>query len=82
MISALKVTLLPVQMEFPRLDEIEIEGETAEVTAMVIALEVAVVVVIQVALLVSTQVTICPLVRVVVVKVGLFVPALTPFTFH
>ena len=28
------------------------------------------------------QVTDCPEVRVVVVKVGLFVPAFTPFTFH
>ena len=53
-----KVTLLPAQMELPRLLEMEIEGETADVTAMVIAFDVAVDVVMQDALLVITQVTI------------------------
>ena len=36
----------------------------------------------QVALEVITQVTIAPLVRVVVVKIALLVPAFVPFTFH
>ena len=36
----------------------------------------------QVALEVITQVTIAPLVRVVVVYIALLVPTLVPFTFH
>ena len=51
-------------------------------TVIVIALEVAVVGEAQAEFDVITQVTICPLVSVVVVKVGLFVPALLPFTSH
>lgn len=62
--------------------EILTEGATAGLTVMVMPVDVAVVVVAQAALDVITQVTICPLVNVVVVNVALFVPALVPFTFH
>ena len=80
--SAVNVTEFPVQIELPRFDEIEMAGEEVPVTVMVIELEVAVVVDKQDALLVSTQVTICPLVSVVVEYVLLFVPTFVPFTFH
>ncbi len=49
---------------------------------MVIALLVPVAGTAQVAFDVITHVTIAPLVRVVVVKVALLVPAFVPFTFH
>ena len=60
----------------------EVTDANPETTVMVILLEVAVVGLAHTALLVKTQVTICPLVRVVVVKVEMLVPAFTPFTFH
>ena len=49
---------------------------------MVMAFEVAVVGDAQLAVEVMTQVTIAPVVSVVVVNVALLVPALVPFTFH
>ena len=52
------------------------------VMVIVIALLVAVAGTAHVAFDVITQVTIAPLVRVVVVKVALLVPAFVPFTFH
>ena len=52
------------------------------ITFIVTLFEVAVAGLAQVALLVRTQVTICPLVNVVVVYVALFVPTFEPFTFH
>jgi hypothetical protein len=62
-----------------------VEILTAGVTVPIVivtALEVAVAGDAQAELDVITQVTICPLVSVVVVKVGLLVPAFVPFTFH
>ena len=58
------------------------DGVTAGFTVMVMPVEVAVVVVGQEAFDVITQVTICPLVSVLVVNVALLVPAFVPFTFH
>ena len=80
--TAVKVTLVPEQMVFPGFAEMDTDGVTEELTTIVMLLDVAVVGLAHVALLVNTQVTICPLVRVVVVKVEMFVPAFTPFTFH
>ena len=54
----------------------------APLIVIVIALLVAVAGTAQVAFDVITQVTICPLVSVVVVNVALFVPAFAPLTFH
>ena len=79
---AVNVTLVPVQMVVPVLAPIEIAGVRTGFTVIAIAFDVAVVGLAQVALLVSTQVTICPLVNVVVVNVALFVPTFDPFTFH
>jgi hypothetical protein len=79
---AVKVTLVPAQIEFPGFAEILIEGTTIGFTVIVMLFDVAVVVLTQGALLVNTQVTICPLVKVVVVNVELLVPAFTPFTLH
>ena len=58
------------------------DGVTVELTVIVIELEVAVVGLAHAELLVRTQVTIWPLVKVVVVNVELLVPTLVPFTFH
>ena len=80
--TAVKVTLVPAQMVLPGLAEMDTDGTTTAFTVMVILLEVAVVGLAHTALLVKTQVTICPLVRVVVVKVEMLVPAFTPSTFH
>jgi hypothetical protein len=49
---------------------------------MVIVFDVAGLPVAQVKLEVSAQVTVFPFTSPLVVKVGLLVPALTPFTFH
>ena len=78
----MKVTLVPAQMVVPVFALMETAGVNNGFTVIVNAFDVAVVGLAQVALLVSTQVTICPLVNVVVVNVELFVPELTPFTFH
>ncbi len=61
---------------------IDTDGVTEEVTIMMIALLVAVDVVVHGALLVNTTVTTSLLFKVVEEKVGLLVPAFTPFTFH
>jgi hypothetical protein len=58
------------------------DGTNTGLTVMVIPALVAVVGLAQVALEVRIQVTICPFVKVVVVNVGLLVPAFTPFTCH
>jgi hypothetical protein len=58
------------------------DGVTAVLTVIVIAFDVAVVGDAQVAVEVMTQVTMAPLVRVVVVYVALLVPTLVPLTFH
>jgi hypothetical protein len=57
-------------------------GATDVEMVIVIELDVAVVGDAQASLDVSTQVTDWPLVRVVVVKLALFVPTFVPFTFH
>ena len=80
--TAVKVTLVPAQIVLPGFAEMDTEGTTTGLTTIVMLLEVAVVGLAQVALLVNTQVTICPLVRVVVIKVVLLVPTFPPFTFH
>jgi hypothetical protein len=60
----------------------EVITGTPATTVLVIAFEVAVVGLAQVALLVNTQVTACPVAKVVVANEALLVPAFTPFTFH
>ena len=67
---------------FPDVNAIETAGVTVAFTVMVIALEVAGLPVTPERFEVITQVTICPVVKLVVVKVGLLVPAFTPFIFH
>jgi hypothetical protein len=79
---AVKVTLEP--------EHIVVEGDAAMLTlaatlgftVIVIPVEVAGEPVTQVRLEVITQVTTSALARVAEVKVGLLVPAFTPFTFH
>ena len=80
--TAVKVTLVPAQIVLPGFAVTDTEGTTTGFTTIVMLLEVAVVGLAQRALLVNTQVTICPLVSVVVVKVVLLVPTFPPFTFH
>ena len=58
------------------------DGVTAGLTVIVIAFDVAVVGDAQVAVEVITQVTIAPVVSVLVVYVALLVPTFVPFTFH
>jgi hypothetical protein len=79
---AVKVTLVPAQIVLPGLADIVTEGVTTGFTVIVIAFEVTVAGLAQVALLVRIHVTTWVLVKVLVVKVGLFVPAFTPFTRH
>ena len=59
-----------------------IDGVTAELIVIVMALEVAVARDAQVAVDVMTQVTTDPVARVLVANVALLVPALVPLTFH
>ena len=59
-----------------------VQGPVVPVMVIVMPLLVAVAGLGQAALEVMTQVTIAPLVRVVVVNVALLVPAFTPLTFH
>jgi hypothetical protein len=81
--EAVKVIEEPAQVGLePAVIAIDTDGTTTGFTVMVIPALVAVVGLAQVALEVSIQVTICPFVRVVVVNVGLLVPALIPFTCH
>ena len=58
------------------------EGVTLGFTVMFNVFEVAVSGLAQAALLVNTTLPVCPLVKVEVVKLGLLVPWLLPFTFH
>ncbi len=79
--TAANVTDAPLQTVWVGV-EIVTDGVTEPVTVMVIALEVAVVGDAQVAVEVMIHVTDCPLVRVVLVYVGLLVPTLVPATCH
>jgi hypothetical protein len=80
---AVNVTDAPAHIGFdPAVMAIAIDGTNTGFTVMVIPALVAVVGLAQVALEVSIHVTTCPLVKVVVVNVGLLVPALMPLTFH
>ena len=78
---AVKVTLVPAQIVVAEA-ETATEGVTTAFTVMVIPVLVAEAGEGQAALLVITTVTTSLLESVVVVKVALFVPAFTPFTFH
>ena len=78
---AVKVTDVPAQ-KLVVFAAIKTVGVTLVVTDIVIVLEVAVVLVAQAELEVKTQVTVCPLVSVLVANVALFPPTLVPFTFH
>lgn len=80
---AVKVADAPTHIGLlPVVNAIATVGATLAVTVMVIVFEVAVAGTAQTAVEVITHVTICPFVNVVVVKVALFVPVFTPFTFH
>jgi hypothetical protein len=80
---AVNVSEEPAQVGLvPNVIAIDTEGTSTGFTVIVIPVLVAVVGLAQVAFDVKTQVTICPLVKVVVVKVTELVPAFTPFTFH
>ena len=78
---AVNVTDAPGQTEVEFVAMVT-EGMTAELMVIVMALDVAVVGDAQPAVEVITHVTTAPVVKVVVVNVALFVPALVPFTFH
>ena len=75
---AVNPTVVPVQ----EVCVIVIAGATAGLMAMAMLLDDAVVGFAQDKLDVITQLTTCPLVKVVVVYVELLVPAFIPFTFH
>jgi hypothetical protein len=80
---AVKVNELPAQPGLdPEVNAIETAGVTLAVRLIVIVPEVAVAEVTQVAFDVITQLTTSAFANVVLVKVALFVPAFTPFTFH
>ena len=80
---AVKVTDEPAQVGFvPEVNAMDTEGVNTGLTVIVMPVLVAVVGLAQEAFDVSTQVTICPFVKVVVINVAEFVPALTPATFH
>jgi hypothetical protein len=78
---AVKVTLAPKQIEV-WLAATETAGVTLALTVIVIGALLAVGVVLHVALDVITTVTTSPFVRVVEVKVGLFVPTFELLTLH
>lgn len=78
---AVNVTLVPEQMVV-NVAAILTDGITVDVTVIAIALDVAVGVVTQVSEVVNTTVITSPLTNVVLWNVAMFVPALTPFTFH
>ena len=79
----MNVSELPAQPGLlPVVSAMETAGVTLAVRFIVMELEVAVAVVTHVALEVMTQVTACPFVMAVLVKVGLSVPAFVPLTFH
>lgn len=77
----MKVTDWPAQIAV-LVAAILTDGATVPVTVIVTGADVALGVDRQVALLVRLQVTCALLVSVVVVKVVLLIPALTPFTCH
>jgi hypothetical protein len=80
---AVNVADAPAHSGFvPVVNAIVKEGVTDAFTVIVIEFEFAVTGLAHAAFEVSVQVTICPLVRVVVVNVELLVPAFPPFTFH
>ena len=81
MAVALKVMEPPAQMVAAD-GVIETAGVMAELTVTGMVLEVAVGVVAQAAVVVIVQETISPLLRLVVVKAGLFVPAGEPLMSH
>jgi hypothetical protein len=76
-----KVTVLPLQIDVV-LATIETVGVTVGFTVIFKVFDVAEVGVAQTAFEVSTTVTASLLLNVEEVKVLLFVPAFTPFTFH
>jgi hypothetical protein len=78
---AVKVTEVPAQIVVVGVEMVT-DGADDAVTVMVIAFEVAVVGDAHDAVEVMTHVTTCPLVSVLVVYVGLFVPTLVVPTFH
>jgi len=78
---AVNVTDVPAQT-FVADAAIDTEGTTVGFTVIVILALFAVVGLAQVAFEVSTQLTACPFVNVVVVKMLELVPAFVPFTFH
>lgn len=78
---AVKVTVCPAQI-VALFDAILTVGVTGAVVVMVIAFETTVVKFKQLALDVNWQVTISLLLKLLAIKVLLFVPALLPFTFH
>ena len=80
---AVKVTDDPKQVGFvPEVNAIDTAGTSTGFIVIVMPVLVAVAGLAQVAFDVRTQVTICPLVKVDVVKVDKLVPAFTPLTFH
>ena len=78
---AVKVTELPEHIVLA-LAEMLILGVPTTLTFTMIAFDVATGLLTQVEFEVSTQVTICPLVRLLDVKEALLLPTFTPFTFH
>ena len=67
---------------FPLVIDIDTDGVTTGLIAIETVFELAVEGDTQVADDVIIQLTFCPFVNPLVVNVGLFVPAFTPFTFH
>ena len=77
------MTVDPVHAGFePDVNAMETDGTAVGFTFIVILFETAVVGLTQVAFDIKVQVTTCPSDNVAVVNMELFVPALTPFTFH
>ena len=80
---AVNVTEVPEQMVLSAsLDDMETEGVIDELTVIVIPEEDKLLDVKHAALEVRTQVTISPLFKLLVIKVGELVPVLIPLTFH
>ncbi|MPM41748.1 hypothetical protein SDC9_88407 [bioreactor metagenome] len=77
----MKVTLVPAHIVVAEAETLTLTAEFG-LTVITSELEVAGLPVAHDSLEVSTQVTAFPLASVVEVNVGLFVPTLTPFTFH
>lgn len=79
--EAVNVTFVPAHI-LVALAAICTAGVTLGFTTMFNVFEVAVSGLAHAALLVNTTLTVWPLVKVEVVKLGLLVPWLLPFTFH